>query len=45
MDLQEVGGEGIYLIYLAQNRDLWRDVVNAVVKLRVLLNAENLSTV
>jgi hypothetical protein len=34
MDLQEVGW-GIDWIYLAQNRDRWRSLVNAVLKLWV----------
>jgi len=39
MDLQEVGwkggGEGIYWIYLAHDRDRWRAPVNAVMNLGV----------
>jgi len=35
MDLQEVGWRDMDWIYLAQNRYSWRDVVNAVMKLRV----------
>jgi len=35
MDLQEVGGESTDWINLAQDRDRWRVVVNAVVNLRV----------
>jgi hypothetical protein len=42
MDLQEVeGGGGIDRIHLAQNRNRWRAVVNAVKKLRVSQNAGN----
>ena len=35
MDLQEVGLRGIDWIDLAQNRDRWRTLVNAVMNLRV----------
>ena len=35
MDLQEVGYEGVDWIQLAQDRDRWRALVNAVMKLRV----------
>jgi hypothetical protein len=35
MDLQEVGGEGIDWISLAQDRDRWRALVNVVMNLRV----------
>jgi len=36
MDLQEVGCEGMDWIGLAQDRDRWRDLVNALVNLRIL---------
>ena len=35
VDLQEVGCESLDWIELAENRDRWRAVVNAVMKLRV----------
>ena len=35
MDLQEVGCRGVDWIDLAQNRDRWRELVNAVMNLRV----------
>jgi hypothetical protein len=37
MDLKEIGwGWGVEWIHLAQDRDHWRAVVNAVMNLRVL---------
>jgi hypothetical protein len=36
MDLRENGWGGVEWIRLAQDRDLWRAVVNAVMNLRVL---------
>jgi hypothetical protein len=38
MDLQEVGWRGMDSIALAQHRDRWRTLVNAVTSLRVPQN-------
>jgi hypothetical protein len=35
IDLEERGWEGVYWIYLAQDRGRWRAVVNTVMNLRV----------
>ena len=35
IDLQELGWEGMDWIFLAQDRDRWREVVNAIIYLRV----------
>jgi hypothetical protein len=36
MDLREIGWRGVEWIHLAQDRDRWRAVVNAVMNLRVM---------
>jgi hypothetical protein len=36
MDLEEIGWGGVEWIHLAQDRDCWRAVVNAVMNLRVV---------
>jgi hypothetical protein len=35
MDLREIGWDGMGWIYLAQDRDRWRALVNTVINLRV----------
>jgi hypothetical protein len=35
MDLREIGWDGVDWIYLAQDRDQWRALVNTVTNLRV----------
>jgi hypothetical protein len=41
MDLEEMGCRGMYWIDLAKNRDRRRELVNAVMNLRVPYNAGN----
>jgi hypothetical protein len=43
MDLLEIGWGGVGWIGLAQDRDKWRTLVNAVLNLRVPKNAGKLS--
>jgi hypothetical protein len=40
MDLREIGWDGKDWIDLAQDRDQWRALVNTVMNVRVLKNAE-----
>jgi hypothetical protein len=41
MDLGEIGSGGVEWIYLAQDRDRWRALVNAVMNLRLLAPRSN----
>jgi hypothetical protein len=44
MDLQEVGCEGMDWIDLAQDKDRWRALLNALLNLWVPINAGNFWT-
>jgi hypothetical protein len=44
MDLWEIGFGDMNWIYLAQDRDRWRALVNTIMNLRVPLNAGNFLT-
>ena len=44
MNIQEVGCGGMHWIDLAQDGDMWRALVNAVLYLRVSQNAGNLTS-
>jgi hypothetical protein len=41
IDLREIGWDGMGWIYLAQDKDWWKAVVNTVMNLRVPYNAGN----
>jgi hypothetical protein len=44
MDLREIGWEGVDWLHLAQDRDWWRALVNAVMNFWVLYKEGNFFT-
>jgi hypothetical protein len=44
VDLREIGWEGVDWMHLAQDKELWWDLMNTVSKLRVPLQVRNFLT-